>query len=184
MAHYVFYYIPINPPRYCDFSYPKYWTKIHFNQDVDFYCTQSYSLYVDKVTMREEIHSWFPGLGYKEWLDTDEHEQSKKAEYVLPPGRFPREVNHFIKTPDIFSSRLPRTPEEDYVIVLTLDLPFIQNHLEGDKMEIGYELTHSMFKVAFIFSLVSAKRGDALAPGSSFKDMDVWKGKDEPMEMK
>lgn len=38
------------------------------------------------------------------------------------------------------------------------DLSFVQNILEGEKMELAFELAHNMFKVASIFSHVSSNR--------------------------
>lgn len=46
------------------------------------------------------------------------------------------------------------------------------------------ELVYSMFKYAFVFSLVSKRRGNVLAPDSPFKQRDTWKGKIEAMELK
>ncbi|CAI8588939.1 unnamed protein product [Vicia faba] len=40
------------------------------------------------------------------------------------------------------------------------DLSFILNLPDKDKMEMAYELAHSMFKVNNIFSIISAGRGD------------------------
>lgn len=51
-------------------------------------------------------------------------------------------------------------------------------------MELVFELTHSLFKVASIFSFVSAGLGDVLAPGNSTKKMDTMKGKCETMELR
>lgn len=73
---------------------------------------------------------------------------------------------------------------EAVVVVSMLDLSFIQNLSERDKMEIGSELAHSMFQVVFIFSLVSATRGDVLSLGSPFKERGTWKEKGEALELK
>ncbi|CAI8584825.1 unnamed protein product [Vicia faba] len=69
-------------------------------------------------------------------------------------------------------------------IVLTSNLSFIHNLLEGDKMEIAYDLGYNMFKVASNFSLVSIRRGEVLSFDSPFKERDTWKEKAEAMELK
>lgn len=51
-------------------------------------------------------------------------------------------------------------------------------------MEMAYEISHSMFKVASIFSLVSIRHGDVLAPGSPFKERDTWKEKVRAIEIR
>ncbi|CAI8618450.1 unnamed protein product [Vicia faba] len=69
-------------------------------------------------------------------------------------------------------------------IVLTSDLSFFQNLFKGGNMEMAYELAYNMFKASSIFSFVSTGHGDALAPGSPFKEKDIWKWKVEAMEIK
>lgn len=54
----------------------------------------------------------------------------------------------------VFSSWLARTSEEATIIVLMSDLSFIQNTFEVDKMEHVSEVSHIMYRVAFMFSLV------------------------------
>ncbi|CAI8587935.1 unnamed protein product [Vicia faba] len=61
---------------------------------------------------------------------------------------------------DVFSSCLARTPEEATIIVSISYLSFIQNLPNGEKMELVYEITHSMFKASSLFSVVSTDRGD------------------------
>lgn len=51
-------------------------------------------------------------------------------------------------------------------------------------MELAYELTHSMFKDASIFSLVYAGWGDFLAPFNPTKKRDTWKGKYKAMKLR
>lgn len=74
------------------------------------------------------------------------------------------EVTTFIKIPYTFSSWIPRTSEEVVAIVSTLYLSFVHNLPEGESVELDPELAHSMLKVDIIFSRVSARRGDVLAP--------------------
>lgn len=73
-------------------------------------------------------------------------------------------MSSFIKIPYILSSQFPHTLEDGTAIVLTLDLSFVQNLPEEDKMELASYLTHNMFKVGNIFSLVSVGQSDVLAP--------------------
>lgn len=54
---------------------------------------------------------------------------------------------------NVLSSRLAWILEEVSTIVSTPDLSFVHNLLEGDKMELVFELTHNMFKFASIFFL-------------------------------
>ncbi|CAI8607725.1 unnamed protein product [Vicia faba] len=61
------------------------------------------------------------------------------------------EVSPFINITDILSSRLPRTVEGASAIISTSYLFFVKNLPKGDKMEVVYELAHSVFKVASIF---------------------------------
>lgn len=51
-------------------------------------------------------------------------------------------------------------------------------------MEITFELTRNMFKASSLFPLVSTGRGDVLAPGNIFTEKDIWKEKDEALELK
>lgn len=95
-----------------------------------------------------------------------------------------REVTPFIKIPNIFSFRLPRTPKEVISIVPTSNLSFAQNLPEGDKMELDSLLAHNMFKDGTNFSLVSGGWGYVLAPGNSSKETNTWKGKAEEIEVK
>lgn len=81
----------------------------------------------------------------------------------------------FIKILDIFSSWPSCTLEEDDAIVLALDLSFIENLPEGDKMELDSELTRDMFKYASLFSHVVVGRGGVLAPSNFFKKKGIWK---------
>lgn len=78
------------------------------------------------------------------------------------------EVTSFIKIPYIFSSLFPLTSREVVAIVSTSDLSFVQNLLEGDKVEMDFELTYIMFKFASIFSLVSTRQGNVWAWVSLF----------------
>lgn len=94
------------------------------------------------------------------------------------------EVTLSIKIPYIFSSRLPHTLEESAVIISTSDLSFVQNISEGDKMEMAYVFAYNMFRVASILSLISARRGDFLAPCSPFKENDTRKGNTRAIELK
>lgn len=41
-----------------------------------------------------------------------------------------------------------------------------------------------MFKDASIFSFISSRRGDILAPGNLSQERDAWKGNVETMELK
>ena len=82
----------------------------------------------------------------------------------------------FIKIPNIFSSRLLCTLGEAPDIVSTLYLSFVQNLSEGDEMEMTYEISYSMSKVASIFSLISSRQGDVLALCSPFKERDNERG--------
>lgn len=58
----------------------KYWSKIHFNHDAHFYYSKSYSLSPDDVILKEEMQSWFQGLGYVQWFHPSEvpHTEEKK----------------------------------------------------------------------------------------------------------
>lgn len=49
-------------------------------------------------------------------------------------------------------------------------------------MELVYELTHRIFKVDSILSLVFISRADVLALGNLTKEWDIWKGKCEVMK--
>lgn len=62
--------------------------------------------------------------------------------------------------------------------------PSSRTVLRGDKMEMTSELTHNMFKASSLFPLVSTGRGDVLAPGNLFTEKDIWKEKDEALELK
>lgn len=95
-----------------------------------------------------------------------------------------KDINPFIKIPYIFSSQLPRTHEEVATTISTLNLSFIQDLPEGDKMELDFDLTHNMFKVASIFSLVFVGWGYVLVLSNPFKERNTWKGKVEAMEMR
>lgn len=46
------------------------------------------------------------------------------------------------------------------------------------------EITYSMFKVACLFTLVSAGSGDIMAPRNPTNEMDTWKGKCEAKELR
>lgn len=94
------------------------------------------------------------------------------------------EVFPFIKIPNIFSYWHPHTFEEVVVIVSASDLSVVHNLPKGDKMEMVFKFTHNMFKVAYVFSLVSAGRSDVLASDNPFKKRDTPKGKVEAMELK
>lgn len=94
------------------------------------------------------------------------------------------EVTPFIKIPDTFSFWLPRAPEEVDVIVSRSDLSFIQNLPEGDEMEMAYKLAYNMFKDTSLFSLVSAGHGDVLASDNPFNERDIWKVRDETLELR
>lgn len=94
------------------------------------------------------------------------------------------EVTLLIKMTHIFYYRITCIHEEVVVIVLTSYLSFIQYPLEGDKMEMDFELAYSMFKVTSILSLIFTRYGNFLAPGSPFKERDTWKEKVEATELK
>lgn len=51
-------------------------------------------------------------------------------------------------------------------------------------MELDFDLTHNMFKVASIFSLVFVGWGYVLVLSNPFKERNTWKGKVEAMEMR
>lgn len=68
--------------------------------------------------------------------------------------------------------------------VSMLDLSFVWNLHEGEKMKLGSKLTHSMFKAASILSLVSSGQGDVLARGIPTKGGDTWKWIFEAMELR
>lgn len=94
------------------------------------------------------------------------------------------EVAPFTLILDVFSFWLARTFEEAATIVSMSDLSFVQNLLEGENMELIPEITHSMFKVVSLFSLVSASIGDTLALGNPTKERDTWKEKCEDMKLR
>lgn len=94
------------------------------------------------------------------------------------------ELSPFMRMVDILSSRLSCIPHEDASIVSTFDLSFIQILPKGGKMYLSFELTHNMFKFAYIFSLISFGCGDILAPGKPIKERDTWEGKCEIMELR
>lgn len=58
--------------------------------------------------------------------------------------------------PNVFSSRLIRTLEEAGIIISMSDLSFVQHLPKVDKMELISKITHNMFNVTSLFSLVSA----------------------------
>lgn len=51
-------------------------------------------------------------------------------------------------------------------------------------MELIFELTHNLFKVASIFSLISDSRAYILGLGNLTKERDTLKGKCETMELR
>lgn len=65
-THNVFLYLSSDFPRFYQLLYLKYWSKLHFNQYGHSYYTKSVSLSLYKVTMKEDMWSWFQGLGYEE----------------------------------------------------------------------------------------------------------------------
>lgn len=92
---------------------------------------------------------------------------------------------------NVFSSRLARTLEEVVNIVSTLDLSFVQNIFEVEKMNLVYEVTHNMYQVACLFyqvaclfDLVVVGRRDIVATGNTSKERDTWKEKCEVVEQK
>lgn len=89
--------------------------------------------------------------------------------------QFPRdevlgEVTPLIWMLDVFSFLLLPTSEKATTIILTPDLSFFQNLHEGDKMELSSELTRSIFKAVYIFSIISVIQGDVLALGNPSKE--------------
>lgn len=76
------------------------------------------------------------------------------------------EVTPFLQIPDVFSSCLTRTSEEAATTVSTLNLPFIPNLSEAEKMGFVFEVTHNMYRASSIFSLVAVGRGDILPIGA------------------
>lgn len=76
---------------------------------------------------------------------------------------------------NVFSSRLARTLKKVVNIVLTLDLSFVQNLFEVEKMNLVYEVTHNMYQVACLFDLVADGRRDIMAIGNTSKERDTWK---------
>lgn len=50
----------------------KYWFKIHFNRDFHSYYINPCSFSSNEVVMKEEIQSWFMGLGFEEGFDRSE----------------------------------------------------------------------------------------------------------------
>lgn len=111
------------------------------------------------------------------------YEVSSKWIWITKNGTY-GEVTHFIKIPDIFYSRFPRTLEKAVAIVSTSNLSFAQNLPEGDKIEMASELAHNMFKAASICSFVFVGHDDVLALGSPFKKRDTWKGNVKVLELK
>ncbi|CAI8588453.1 unnamed protein product [Vicia faba] len=108
---------------------------------------------------------------------------SPRLTRIIEDGSF-REVTAFINIPDILFSWLLGTPEEVASIVSMLDLSFVKNILEGDKMELASQLAHSMFKVGSIF-LLSLLGGVISWPQLVFfKERDTCKDKVEAIEMK
>lgn len=85
---------------------------------------------------------------------------------------------------DILSSQLAHTPEEATTNVPLSDLSFVQNILEGEKMELVFDITHSMYQDASPFSLISSRREGILAPRNPTKERENWKGKCEAMELR
>lgn len=51
-------------------------------------------------------------------------------------------------------------------------------------MEMASKITRIMFKAFFLFSLVSARRGDVLALGNPFMEKGILKGKVDAFELK
>lgn len=74
---------------------------------------------------------------------------------------------------NVFSSKLDRTLNEAGTIVLTLDLYFVKKLSEWDKMELVFEITHSMHWVTSLLFLVFVDRGDAVDLISPAKEMDT-----------
>src|SRR4051812_45272963 len=114
-------------------------------------------------------------------MTTPQEEGSPKRTCVIGDGAS-EEVTPFMRISDVFSSWHARTLNEVRFTISTSDIPFIQNISEGDKMELVCEITHSMYRDASLFSLVSTDRGDVLALGSPAKERETWKGKCETME--
>lgn len=79
--------------------------------------------------------------------------------------------------PNVFSSRLSCTPEEATTTVSTSEMSFVQNIFEGEMMEIFSKVTHNIYQIASLFSLIVGGKGYALAPGNPSKERDIWKGK-------
>lgn len=53
-AHLTSFYLTSDSPCLCQSLYPKYWSKIHFNQDTHFYSTKLGFISPDEVAMKEE----------------------------------------------------------------------------------------------------------------------------------
>lgn len=88
------------------------------------------------------------------------------------------EVTPFLQIPDGFSSPLARTPEEAATTVSELDLSFIQNLSEVEKMCLVSEVTHNIYRASFLFSVVVVVgRRDILVVGNPPKKRETWKGK-------
>lgn len=51
-------------------------------------------------------------------------------------------------------------------------------------MELVSEITHSMYRVAYPFSLIYASRGDIFSPDRPTKERDTWAGKYEVMNLR
>lgn len=66
----------------------------------------------------------------------------------------PEEITQFRRIPIVFSSRLTHTLEEASSNVSTLDLSFVKNFYETNKIKLISEITHGMYQVTSLFSLI------------------------------
>lgn len=82
----------------------------------------------------------------------------------------------------VFSSLIAQSSKENADIVSMLKLSFVQNLYGVEMIELVSQITHNMYQVTYLFSLVVAGRGDVLAAGNPSKERDTWKGKCKDIE--
>lgn len=66
MARAIFCYLIVDSPCFYRISYLIYYHKLHFNWTTHSYYTKLGSLSSNEVTMKEEMQSWFQGIGHED----------------------------------------------------------------------------------------------------------------------
>lgn len=81
-------------------------------------------------------------------------------------------------------SCVPRTHEDDVVVVSMEDRSCIQNLSGAEKTQLLSEVTFHTYQNASLFSLATAGRWDVVVVGNPSKEKDTWKEKYEALEHK